>query len=199
MKLVLSGTVGVGKSTLAAALGEHFDLPLIDEYFDDFFDLRRLAEKSADVWREEFLAIFRHKSALEDEHQQFVADRCAIDLLHYWCHRGLEHRLGRETNRAFFAACMQRIKAYDYVILLPWGGLALQQVEGDRQKKVGRNFNPFVRLKHHAAITGFAHVVMDKRRIIEVPVAVAELQQRLDFVCATIARREALIAGRGAS
>jgi hypothetical protein len=190
LRIALSGSGGVGKSTLAKALAGHFRLPLIDEHFDSFIDRSNLSAKPLRRFGEELVAILEHKSALEDQYGGFVTDRCAIDLLHLWGFYKLDLHFAEKTNQQFFRACISRIRRYDFVVLPAWGSLPLQSVELDRAGKVSRNQNRYSQLKHHASTLGLVHMFVQKARIIELSPRLTDLDERVLRVSDLITQRQ---------
>lgn len=196
-RIAISGTSGVGKSTLAKALAEKLAVSVIEESFDEFIDRSDMENKTLQKIAQELFDIFKHKARLEDEHRAFVSDRSPLDLLHLWCHYKLDMHATRETNKAFFDHCLSRAAGYDYIIFPPWGSLPIEEKETGRAGVV-RNTNMFTQCKHHASTLGFAHIAVDKARIIEIPRGITDQQARLAFVIETMAKRKAILAGRTA-
>ena len=81
---------------------------------------------------------------------------------------------------------------YDFVVFPPFGVLPLMQ-PGKERPGITRNRNPLFRMRTHASMIGFAHVLMDKRRIIEMPRKEMDLEQRLDWLLKVMASRNTLI------
>ncbi len=178
LKIAISGSAGIGKSTLAADLGADLGLPVIEEHFDPLF-APEVVKGDEDALEQAFWQVLEYKSAREDEAGGFVADRCAIDLFHNWLLRGLGRRPRR--SEAFFKACRERFEQLDSLVILPWGAIPLVPLEADGNQR-RRVLDPLVQLRNHATIVGYAHMWLPKSRIIEVPVRVKTREARVGFV-----------------
>src|SRR5690606_26583803 len=179
LKFGVSGAAGVGKSTLVAALAKHLEIPPIDEGFDDVIDRSNLKNKQPQAWARELIAILRAKSRQEDACEAFVADRCALDLLHLWGFYRLDKHLPSKPSREFLGACAARIRQYDFIGVTPWGSIPL--VESEEGSEVKRNINGYKQMKHQASMLGMEHMLGEKRRIIEIPPTLTDLDKRIDF------------------
>ena len=189
LRLALSGSACVGKTTLAACLAERLALTIIPEKFDEGISRRK--DKTVKDKAQELIVLFNEKSALESAASRFVSDRSSLDLLHTWMEHKLHKSVDEKLTTHFVNACLNRLKRYDYHIFLPWGVLPLVQVDEDRKGKgVVRNMNKFSQLKHQAYLLGLAHLAINKRRIIEVPRALTELDDRTDYVVEQITVRQ---------
>lgn len=190
--IAVTGAVSTGKTTLAKSLAEALGLPLIAENFDGNITRRR--EKTADEWSRELRAVLLHKTRLEMECQHFVADRSPIDLVNSWYNNMVHRRLDEAETDKFMSACANRIRVYSYVIITPWGSIPMVQV-GDDRPGIARNLNKFSQFRQHTNMLGITHCWVDKRRIIEIPRAMTNHEDRVEFVLRAIEKREQLLRG----
>ena len=121
MRIGITGTHGAGKTTLAKALSQKLNLPLIAE------QARIVAERlgiktSEELLRDKNLArefqvtVFLAQIGMEDAFPDgFVSDRTALDCLAYWRLYGLCEE--GEVGRTYVNQCLTR--AYDILIYVP--------------------------------------------------------------------------------
>jgi len=180
MKIAVSGSSSTGKTTLAKALAGRFSAAFIAEGFEALFNPpgTRQAPRP-EVLVELFNEVLERKRAAEEAEASFVADRCPLDLLNLWLHRGLQRN--QAASDAFCRRCREYTAAYDYVVFPAWATVPLLPVEnpGAHRRRV---LNPWVQLENHAAILGLAHLFLPAERIIVLPAGLADAAQRLDFI-----------------
>jgi AAA domain-containing protein len=188
VKIAISGSGGIGKSTLAGVLAERRSLKLIDECLEPLFQ-EGSKEVSPARFAEVLISIQENKSQQEQGVDRLVTDRCGLDLMHIWMNNGLH--LGTNLTDSFFAACRQQLHSYDYILIPPWGSFRVELLT-DQEGSKQRNLNPLVQLRTHATIVGFAHMFVEKKRIIEIPQTINTLEERVQFIDSVIKRRSAL-------
>ena len=129
-RIAISGSAGVGKTTLAQRLAAGMDLPYLEE------GMRRRLEAGLDLhalnrsdMRGLLVELWEEREAEEDRavalHGGFVADRCAVDWAAFYLYYGFtdpEDDTGPFLDRMRARAT----RAYDAVVLLPWGALPLR-------------------------------------------------------------------------
>jgi hypothetical protein len=186
LKIAVSGTAGIGKSTLAQMLAKHLALEVIDEHYDG--KITRAKEKPPALWETEMIAVLRSKHEMETQCTGFVTDRCPLDLFNGWLNNALHTRLPEDKTKRFMSACMKACRHYDFVVIPPWNGIPFQEREPGRDG-IRRNHNLFVLLRSHASTLGLAHIFIDKRRIIEIPAKVKIREERVAFVVKNMERR----------
>lgn len=179
MKIAISGTAGTGKSTLSKALAAKLNLVHIDENYAPLNDARLKGD-----FPPRLTQILHHKRTLENTAVNFVTDRCAIDLLHTWLNQS-GHKINPQLTAQFFKECRQQIQTYDFVLITPWNSFKLVQNDA----VVPREMDIMEQLRHHASIMGHTHLWLQKTRIIEIPQSMANIDERIDFVLATIKKR----------
>ena len=189
LKLVLTGSGGIGKSTLTHALAGATGLPEIEEQFDEYFQRRDIKNKDPQEWASEVHTVFDLKSALEDRHGHFVSDRSALDLMALWCRYKLHRKLPYQQSVDFFRQCQLRAADYSFVIIPPWGVFDIQQVDHQIRPGVRRAMNKFTQFDYHCMLVGYAHQHLPNIRIIEIPRHVDGIEARTSYVLAQIDRR----------
>jgi nicotinamide riboside kinase len=155
-RIAISGSAGVGKSTLARRLSEELGLPLIPEGMREYLEgggtplhtighdgLRALVLR---LWDDRLTAEARASSG-------FVADRAAHDFAAFW----LYYRFAGPdaVTEALFAEAL-RPDRYDVVFVLPWASIPLS-ADGVRST------DPYVQLHVHLLIDGL--VARHARRV----------------------------------
>jgi len=183
-RLALSGSAGVGKTTLGRALAAQHGVPYIPEGMRGRLEAGlslhelthpQLAALIQELWAEQCAA----EDAAIASHGGFIADRSAVDYAAFWLH----YRFTDDQNvtEAFFASTLSRISTYDRIILLPWGVLPLV-ADGIRSS------NPWLQRHFQVTVEGLLHREVEADRLLVMPDVVA-LEQRLRLIS------EALTAG----
>lgn len=104
IRIAITGTSGVGKTTLAKALAEKYQVPYIPENWNALFlalkdfktekDPERQKEK-VQRFVQELNQWLRHRRQLCDDNQGFVMDRCVFDAFKMVIH---EHVFSKESQ-----------------------------------------------------------------------------------------------------
>jgi len=124
-RIAISGSAGIGKSTLARRLAADLDLPYLGEGMREYLertgeDLHRIGR---DGLRELVLQFWEERKIAESAATAgFVADRASYDFAAFW----LYYQFGSDDSRteAFLAEALAPGR-YDRVYLLPWGVIPL--------------------------------------------------------------------------
>jgi predicted ATPase len=174
MKISVSGSAGCGKTMLVGALAARFDIPLIEENFDDVLRHASAPEEFLDS----LMATLERKSALEASLSSFVSDRGPIDLMHLSLNKRL-HRQHRDRVANLISNCVKQARLHDVIVFPAWQGVPLVQSEEGRLQ---RNLDPISQMIFHAQILGEAHIWLQGRRIVQIPPSVKELEHRVDYV-----------------
>lgn len=179
MRIAVSGSAGVGKTTLAGRLAEHLQVAFIPEHYEPFFDAPGKFNSLPPVLAQLFFEVLEAKRARELAARTFIVDRCPIDLFNLWVAKGTVAQAG-DTER-FHAACRSYCADYDFVVVPPWGEIPLAPLDRPtgRQRRV---LNPWVQLRNHAAILGLARLWLPPGRVIELPAAIMDVEARVEFV-----------------
>lgn len=122
MKIAITGAQGVGKTTLAQQINKDYPLLKI------LPEAARLAQKAGykldhTATVETELWLISKQIELESEEDNWVADRCGIDLLAY-----IQYLFSQEFNLIEFATktLIPKFSNYDLVIYLPSGEFAIE-------------------------------------------------------------------------
>ena len=181
MKIAISGTAGIGKSTLAMALAEKYNIALIEEGYQVFKDSKQ-GQNGLDVLQD----IFSKKSAEElDAGESCVSDRSPLDLMHI-CLKMKSYKTERKAANSFIQSCIKAAQNFDFIVLLPWGSFEPQQFNNTQ---MSRNTDILDLLTNHSSIVGYTHMFVPARRIIELPRRANKLEQRIDMIDKQISRR----------
>ncbi|QDU67022.1 ATP-binding protein [Engelhardtia mirabilis] len=126
-RIALSGSAGVGKTTLGRRLAQELGLPFIEE------GMRRRLEGGLrlhefgpgdyedlieELWDEQY------EQQVACAATGFVADRSPYDFAAFWLHYGF--MADRERTERTMARLLEQGREYDHVLLLPWGAIPLE-------------------------------------------------------------------------
>ena len=168
-RLALSGSAGVGKTTLGRALATRYGVPYIPEgmrgrleagldlHALDHSQLRALVEE---LWAEQAAA----EQAAIQSHGGFVADRSAVDYAAFWLHYRFTD--DEAATERFFAEVMAALPTYDRIVLLPWGVLPLM-ADGIRSS------NPWLQRHYQAVLEGLLAREVAPDRLLRMPALVS--------------------------
>ena len=171
-RIALSGSAGIGKTTLGRRLASTLGLPFIEEgmrrRLEGGLQLHRTSrgqrvELVRELWAEQVEAEDR---ALQT-HGGFVADRSSIDFAAFFLH----YRFTEPEDQAgaFLAEAFAHAGRYDRIVLLPWGVLPLER-DGIRST------NPHLQRLFHGLVHGLL-VEEAADRLVELP-RLRELAER---------------------
>ncbi len=175
-RIAISGSAGVGKSTLARALAAELGLPYLPEGMREYLqsggpDLHQLGH---DGIRALVLRLWEERREAEERAATgFVADRSSYDFAAFW----LFYRFAEpaDTVTTAYLDATMRADRYDLVALLPWGRLPLV-ADGVRST------NPWVQLHTQLLIEGMVHrcaPAVVEVAALALDARVAELKSRL--------------------
>lgn len=162
MRIGISGAAGTGKTTLAKALAEHLDIPIVEDP-----TLTALEEKGRTSWRgitdpverrNIRMRIFNIKMREEKEHASFVSDKTVIDFFAYWqLNQAALEYVGRTLD--LLDMVREHMSIYDRILVLPW--------RREIERGSNRNDDPVHALRIQAQVEGLYQV-------LDVPVIRAE-------------------------
>lgn len=123
-RIAVSGSAGVGKSTLARRLADALGVPCIGEGMREYLertgvDLHDLGHEGL---RALVLELWEERKAAEARHGAFVADRASYDFAAFWLYYHFAEE-DPDTARLFEETLAPG--RYDAVFLLPWGRIPL--------------------------------------------------------------------------
>lgn len=104
VRIAITGTSGVGKTTLAKALAEKYQVPYIPEDWNNLFsaliefkkeNASELKNKKLQRFVRELNVWLRHRNQICNDMPGFVMDRCVFDILKLAIH---EHIFSKETH-----------------------------------------------------------------------------------------------------
>ncbi len=185
VKIAISGSAGVGKTTLASALAHCYGCRLIEEGYDGLFDPHADFIRPRSRLRREILCLLEQKNSRESEAGSFVADRCAVDLFNLWMSRGFGD--DQELTAWLYQHCRRYVEKYDFVFVPPWSAIPLRQIDLPVNRR--RAMNPWSQLYNHANVIGLLHQWLPAARLVPIPFGLQDLRERVAFACATIRHR----------
>jgi hypothetical protein len=177
MKIAISGSACTGKTTLGRELAKQLGFTFIPEHFEPLFALGKRSDTKQRVAA--FRKVLGFKSAEEGKHEDFVADRCPLDLMNLWLATGLGRR--PKLSAQFYGDCRKQMELYDRIVILPWGRLPLEPRQADDGSQV-RNLNPWSLLHNHATIVGLARMWLRRDQLIMLRGKLDTVEQRAAFV-----------------
>lgn len=126
VRIGICGSAGTGKTTLAVALAQHLDIPLLKskDITNDIL-IRDGYDYASGVHIEQFLAqsnrqdeMLKKHTEFENANGQFVVDRTVVDLFAYAV---VECNFDPEKIEKFYKLCKTYAKTYTHLIFCPWG------------------------------------------------------------------------------
>ena len=175
VRLAISGSAGIGKTSLAMALANSLKLPYLEENFrkrpEDglvFQDLSRTDQSLViiDLYTEAIEQAARYPTG-------FVQDRCPIDFLAFWLHYGFWSE--EKPSAALFERAQKDLSYYDRIVILPWGVF-------DNETDGFRSTNCWLQLKFQSLLEGLINRLAPKDLIYWMPNNINMKQGRLDHV-----------------
>ena len=177
VRLALSGSAGVGKTTLGQALAARLGVPYIAEgmraRLEGGLSLHALTHGQLQALVEELWAeqVEREEEAIA-RHGGLIADRSSVDYAAFWLHYRFTD--DQDATEAFFAQTLGRAALYDRIVVLPWGVLPLV-ADGYRSS------NPWLQRHYQAVLEGLLAREVEPSRRLMMP-ELRALPARIDWV-----------------
>lgn len=178
LRIGISGSASVGKTTLAKAISEALAVTLLPEEMRDYLErtqapFARLPEDAATqaLWH-----LWRTRAAKERETPSFVADNSCLDFAAYALYYGC---LDEPTDEADLPPLLrepvQHLSLYDGIFLLPWGVIPYIH-DGVRSP------SRFLQLRYHLIVDALLRRYADPRKVHFVPESCTSVEDRLAWV-----------------
>lgn len=175
-RIALSGSAGIGKTTLGRRLAQELDLPFIEEGMRTRLEAGLVLH---DLDREQMVALLRElwdeqvaaEDAAIEAHGGFVADRSSVDFAVFWMWYGFTRP--EDAPQAFVDTALAHARRYDHVVLLPFGVLPLE-ADGFRSSNV------WLQRKVHLLMSGL-HAERAAGDLLRVP-DLTNLEDRVAWV-----------------
>lgn len=185
--IAISGSAGVGKTTLGRAIAEARGVPFIEE------GMRQRLENGLDLHT---LDKDQHQELLVELHEEmraavvtartagggFVCDRSPVDILAFWLYYGFADR--QAETAALHDRVRRELADIDLVVMLPWGRIPLE-ADGVRSS------NPWRQLHFQGLVEGLSHRLVDPERLAVLPDDATTLDDRIAWVGARLGGRSA--------
>jgi predicted ATPase len=187
LKIAISGCAGIGKTTLATDLAEYFNVEIINESYERFFNENGSFISPPKLLQQKIIDVLHEKHKCEDKAGSFISDRCPIDLFNLWLSRGFAKNQKRTLELS--QHCRAYVKKYDFIIVLPWGSIPLQQIDehNDNRRRV---MNPWTQFHNHSVIIGLCQQWVPSSKLLPVSGNLKNHKERLELVIKTLEKQE---------
>jgi len=176
--LALTGSAGVGKTSLGQRLAAEFDVPFIPE------GMRTRIEAGLDLHT---LSRERHRALLEELFEEmlaaagdaattrggFVADRCSIDCAAFWLYYGFGN--DADATAEIFERAAAALELYDLIVVLPWDGIPLA-ADGVRSA------NRWHQLHYQTLLEGLLTRRAPENKVAPMPADIVDIDARAAWV-----------------
>ncbi len=191
LKIVISGPNASGKTTLARAISERYNIPVIEEDVAQIFNGQAAFEKlrferapldqlvqAKAAWINSFSRWTEHRSLEYAKHPGFVADRWEADLLDFWLVLMRNEKNVDQLTVQFAKNLQERAKTLDLVIVMPFGA---PFTHGKNDADMTRATTLANRLLNTVVTAGIMQSLSDVR-ILRIPPTMTSVEDRLKLV-----------------
>lgn len=183
-RIAVTGSAGVGKTSLGLRMAEMLEVPFIAEGMRarleaglQLHDLGRDGCRA--LLRELFAQALRQQRTALRTAGGFVADRCPLDFAAFWLYYGFG--VDAAATARVFTRARAALEVYDAVFVLPWGVIPLT-ADGVRSA------NPWLQLHYQALLEGLLVRWVPATNVIHVPADVPGLDERVAWIAARLNR-----------
>lgn len=174
-RIALTGSAGVGKTTLGVRLAETLAVPFIAEgmrsRIEAGLDLHAL---DRDGRRGLLLELFEQMLAdTRAAADGFVSDRCCVDFAAFWLYYGFG--FDEDATRRVVSRATAALAGYDLIVVLPWGALPLV---GDGV----RSANPWLQLHYQVLLEGLLDRWTPAQQLVRLPLNVLDVEARVRWI-----------------
>lgn len=174
LRVAVTGSAGVGKTTLATELSKELRLPLVHEEMREYLlaSGRRLGACSPLQAGLVLERLWRQRVESERHLESFVADHCSLDFAAYALQHGAEPAQSGVSSLLSEAAL--GVAHYDAILLLPWGSIPYE-------KDGVRSDEPSLELSYQLLLEALLARHADSRRVHRLPERCTDPADRLNW------------------
>ncbi len=175
LRIGISGSACVGKTTMARALSEKLKSPIIEEEMRTYLEKTRtpLAQLPREKVSEILAELWRNRAAREKALPAFVADNSCLDFSAYALFN--DCLVEPIETHPLFKEPLEHLAYYDAVFLLPWGELPYVD-DGIRSS------NHAGQLRYQMIMEGLLKRYADPRKIHFIPQACRTPEDRMAWI-----------------